>query len=278
MIKEIYLFAHWCEGFSPFKIPEYLTKFPDGDVSESRLGEIQFGPLKKGEWERFKFFALDKLSKNFDKICLFGDSNYPKKFLRLFHPPPLFFYRGDLSLVDEKSVGIVGAREPTDSGRKWVQACTEELSRKNTVIVSGGARGIDFEAHHGALKNSGRTIAFLPSGLDEPYPRSNHETFKKIGEKGLLISEFLPGTNVNRWHFQQRNRLIVGASDAVVIVEAGERSGTLMTANIALRENVDLMVVPGSPMVASYAGSLSLLKDGAGLARHAQDVVDVIDF
>jgi DNA processing protein len=141
------------------------------------------------------------------------------------------------------------------------------------VIVSGGARGIDFEAHMGCLRAKGQTIAFLPGGLQSPYPRSHHFLFKQILEQeGLLVSEFISTDQVRKENFYQRNRLIAGVSEGVVIVEAALKSGTWMTAHKAMSENRDLFIVPGSPLLESYEGSMQLIREGASVMTCAKDL------
>jgi DNA processing protein len=173
-------------------------------------------------------------------------------------------------------VSIVGARHPTELGKIWVREAVEILSSKGVVLVSGGARGIDAEVHLATLRFQGETVAFLPGCVDRPYPLMNSYLFDEMTERGALISEFLPGTIVCPENFHRRNRLIAGCSGVVVIVEAALKSGTLMTAHRALDENREVLVVPGPPMVPSYAGSLELLNQGAGLARTAEDVLKLL--
>jgi len=207
------------------------------------------------------------------KIILWGDPDFPPSLAHIAFPPSVLFVKGDVKRLQLKPVSIVGSRHPTDLGRLWVKDVVKDLVAHDITIVSGGARGIDAEAHFAALVAGGKTVAFLPGGIDKPYPVTNSYVFERIEKNGALVSEFLPGTAVRAENFFRRNRLIAGVSSVVVIVEAGLRSGTIMTARKARDENREVLVVPGPPKIASYAGSLELLAEGAGLARDAGDII-----
>jgi DNA processing protein len=208
-------------------------------------------------------------------ILWWGDKAYPSSLSSLACPPPVLFYRGDINVLSNRlAISVVGARHPTHLGRRWVQDCIPHLVAKGVCIVSGGARGIDFEAHQAALLHGGRTVAFLPGGVDEPYPKNHGDLFSKIERAGgAIVSEFAPLTPVRPENFVRRNRLIAAAARLVVIVEAGLKSGSMLTAKHAVDQNKDLAVVPGSPSIPSYEGSLQLLFDGAPLARDHLDIL-----
>jgi len=282
-MSEIHWFANYCPSFSVFDIERYLSHFGVGsqihkknllalEMNESyqwflRNEEVWLKQLKK-------FFHVLKRSENGEfEIIFWGSPLFPPSLKTLACPPALLFSRGDISLFNRPMVAVVGARNPTEIGRLWVQKVIGELASEGVVIVSGGARGIDAEAHWAALEAGGKTIAFLPGAVDRPYPFGNEMIFERIQTSGVLLSEFSPGTVVRRENFHRRNRLIAGLADLVVIVEAGTRSGTMMTANKAIAENREILVVPGPPLVESYSGSLELICQGAGLARDVKDII-----
>jgi len=279
--------AHWfsnlCPYFTVHNLDVYNSCFgSDSTIEALKLNELQFFEAanwfiqREGLWAEQKKNSLkwiENSEKKSFQILYWGEGVYPPNLKTLSHPPSVVFYRGHLPSPTDSYVAVVGARSPTEIGRLWVQKTIPELSEQGITIVSGGARGIDAEAHMSAVEAGGKTIAFLPGSVDAPYPRSNHEIFAQILENGALLSEFPPKTEVRKENFHRRNRLIAGLADVVVIVEAGERSGTIMTASKALAENREILVVPGPPLVASYAGSLNLIYNGAPLARDSKDII-----
>jgi DNA processing protein len=199
---------------------------------------------------------------------------YPTWLARIHDPPDRLWVRGRLFPDEgERAVAIVGARAATPLGRSFARVLAKDLARAGLTIVSGLARGIDAAAHLGALEGDGRTVAVLGSGIDRPYPRENAALAEAIAARGALVSEFPPGTEPWKGNFPRRNRTIAGWSRLVVVVEAGERSGALITARAALDEGRDVMAVPGHPSVPAAAGANALLRDGAALVRDARDVL-----
>lgn len=200
--------------------------------------------------------------------------DYPCWLARIYDPPARLWVRGRL-VCDEgdRSVAIVGARAATPRGLAFARALAADLATAGLTIVSGLARGIDTAAHAGALDADGRTVAVLGSAVDRIYPEENAALARAIARKGAVVSEFPPGTRPWKGNFPRRNRTIAGWARAVVVVEAGERSGALITARAALEEGRDVMAVPGHPTVASAAGTNALLRDGAALVRGAEDVL-----
>jgi len=204
-----------------------------------------------------------------------GAGEYPFWLGRIHDPPAALWVRGRL-LPDEgeRSVAIVGARSATPLGESFARLLARDLAAAGVTVVSGLARGIDAAAHQGALEAGGRTVAVLGSGVDRPYPRQNAELAEAVARTGALVSEFPPGSLAYKSNFPRRNRTIAGWSRVVVVVEAGERSGALITARVALEEGREVMAVPGHPSVPAAAGTNALLRDGAAVARHARDVLD----
>jgi DNA processing protein len=209
------------------------------------------------------------------RILGLDDENYPA-LVRLAHdPPPVLFVRGSLEIGEaERSVAIVGSRAATPAGRAFARCLARDLAGRGITIVSGLARGIDGEAHAGALEARGRTIAVLGSGLDRLYPAEHAALAQATARSGAVVSEFPMSTPPLPEHFPRRNRILATWGKGVVVVEAGEKSGALVTARLALDEGRDVMAVPGHPSQRQSTGTNGLIRDGASLVRYADDVVD----
>lgn len=203
------------------------------------------------------------------------DETYPKLLGHLAPPPPVLSILGAPAFASRSCVAIVGARQASAAGRKLARDIARDLSAAGIVIVSGLARGIDGEAHAAALE--GGTVAVLAGGIDHIYPPQHDRLYREIAENGLLVSESAVGYRATARDFPRRNRIITGISDAVLLVEAAERSGSLISARTALEQNRDVMAVPGSPLDPRYAGTNRLLRDGAILVRNAEDVLEVLE-
>ena len=212
--------------------------------------------------EKYEKYIL----KNDIKIINISDDNYPAKLKNIYAPPITIFAKGDISLLNSKSIAIVGSREPSKYGIYVAEKFSKELSKEGITIVSGLARGIDTFAHVGALSSFGKTIAVLGSGIDVVYPKENAKYYREISEKGLIISEYIVGTAPESKNFPQRNRIISGLSDGVLVVEARKNSGTMITTDFALEQGKELYVIPGNITSNLSAGTNNLIKEGAKLA------------
>jgi DNA processing protein len=207
------------------------------------------------------------------RIAGLGEADYPERLSEVYAPPPVLYVRGRLVPGEgPRSVAVVGARAASPPGRALARALARDLASAGATIVSGLARGTDTEAHRGALDAGGRTVAVLGSGLDRIYPPENEELAGRVAEDGALVSEFPLGSAPRPENFPRRNRVIAGWCRAVVVVEAGAKSGALSTARAALDEGRDVMAVPGHPSHPLAAGTNALLRDGATLVRDAADV------
>ena len=205
------------------------------------------------------------------------DRDYPRWLRRISDPPLVLYVRGTLRPDEgETSVAIVGARRCTPAGLAWAHAAGRDLAAVGATVVSGLARGIDTAAHQGALAADGRTVAVLGSGLDRVYPPENVPLSRSLAERGALVSELPLGTGPRPEHFPRRNRLIAGWGRAVVVVEAADRSGALVTARLAREEGRDVLAVPGHPGTRTAAGTNALIRDGAVLVRDASDVIEAM--
>ena len=206
------------------------------------------------------------------KLIPFPDPSYPS-LLREIHDPPILLYaRGKPISVSRDFISVVGSRNATEYGKKAAQKIAMGLAENGFGVVSGLARGIDASAHWGCIRGSGFTIAVLGTGVDIPYPRSNVKLFDKILEHGTVISEFPLGTSPEPKNFPMRNRIISGISRGVVVVEATRQSGSLITAGLALDQGRDVFAVPGSIDSFKSRGPHFLIKQGARLIEHAEDI------
>ena len=206
----------------------------------------------------------------------FDSPAYPPLLKQAPAPPPCLFVRGDPDVLSCCQVAIVGSRKPTMDGRRDTRYFAGELARQGITVTSGLARGIDTEAHRGALGQQGRTLAVLGSGLDHIYPESNGELADRISESGALLSEFPLSWRPLPFNFPRRNRIISGLSDAVLVVEAARKSGSLITARHALEQNREVFAVPGSIRNPMKQGCHGLLREGAGLAARVEDITGVL--
>lgn len=199
--------------------------------------------------------------KNIKYITIY-DKEYPENLKNIYDPPVLLFYAGNIKLINNKSISIVGSRNPSSYGIKEAYNISNELSNKYT-IVSGLAKGIDAAAHNGALKSKNNTIAVLGCGVDIIYPRENMKLYNEILKRGLIISEYPVGEKPFPNNFPARNRIVSGLSEGVIVVEAAPKSGTLITVDFALEQGKNIYAVPGN--IDSYLsfGTNELIKNGA---------------
>jgi DNA processing protein len=204
----------------------------------------------------------------------FGDDEYPPFLAAVFDPPPVLWIDGRAPIVGRPSVAIVGARNATSYAMDVARQLAMDLAGRGIDVVSGLARGVDSAAHRGALDGGGRTIAVLGSGADVIYPREHDALAREIARDGAIVSELLPGTRPRPHFFPLRNRIISGLSRAVVVVEASEKSGSLITASAALEQGREVMVVPGSVLSGRNRGSHALLRDGAKIVESVDDILE----
>ncbi len=216
---------------------------------------------------------LEVLDKNKIGFLTVFDEDYPGPLKNISDPPPVLYYKGepDFSFL---AVAIVGARGCTEYGRKVAGRMAYELAERGITVVSGLARGIDTYAHHAALKGEGKTIAVTGCGLDIIYPPENKNLYLEIEEKGTLLSEYPPGVEPLSGHFPQRNRIISGLSQGVLVVEAAARSGSLITAALAREQGRKLFAVPGNIDRPQSKGTNRLIKEGARMVTGVEDIIE----
>jgi DNA processing protein len=200
---------------------------------------------------------------------------FPSLLRAIYDPPPRLYVRGggENDVLARPAVAIVGARACSSYGAQVARRLGRELAGAGLVVVSGLARGIDGEAHRGALESGGVTVAVLGCGVDRDYPAAHRELAQRIRNEGLVVSEYEPGVEPAPWRFPARNRIIAGLSAVTVVIEARERSGALITADMALEEGRDVFAVPGEITSPLSAGTNALLKLGAGVCTAAEDVL-----
>jgi len=234
--------------------------------------------LLNNAWNESEIANVKKnLEINEIKSISYYEDEYPKKLKNYDDAPFTLFYKGNIMPLNEGyNISIVGSRKYTNYGKDVTRIICRDLCANNINIISGMAKGIDTFAHESCLNNEGYTCAVLGSGLDIVYPKENYKIFNKIVQKGAVISEFLPGTPPYTYNFPLRNRIISALSDIIIIIEAGEKSGSLITANLALEQGKDVMAVPGSIFSEESKGTNKLIKDGAFPLTSANDIFNLI--
>ncbi|MFN9749318.1 MAG: DNA-processing protein DprA [Burkholderiales bacterium] len=225
--------------------------------------------LVRRSWDWLQFQGHESRS-----IITLGDDRYPIAWLEITDPPLLVYACGNTCLLQQPSVAIVGSRYPTPQGLDNARAFAEYLSDRGLTTISGLAQGIDGAAHQGSLNGPGSTIAVLGTGLDRVYPRHHLQLSREISQKGLLITEYPPGTSVLPSHFPQRNRLIAGLSRGTLVVEAALQSGSLITAKLAMEAGREVFAIPGSIHSPHSRGCHLLIKQGAKLVETGQDILE----
>ncbi len=277
------------DGIGPGKLFNLLSKFNSLDnlinsnfyslLNVSGISKNLANKILKKIDEYHKYCSiiereLEKLQKNNAKWITFWSEEYPKNLKNIFAPPIILYYKGELTEQDLNSIAIVGTRLPTQYGKNISENFAGQLANQGITVVSGMARGIDSSAHFGALKNSGRTIAIIGSGLDVIYPAENKNLFNQITENGAVISEYKLGTKPDAQNFPKRNRIISGISLGTLVVETKLSGGALQTAQFALDQNKEVFAVPGNLGKIQSEGTNNLIKNG--YAKLVQNVDDIL--
>ncbi len=216
---------------------------------------------------------IGRLEKKGYFVLTIEDKRYPGYLREIFDPPLVLYCAGKAETLNKSTLAVVGARKPTPYGRVVAERLARDLSSRDMVVVSGLARGIDSIAHWGALKG-GKTVAVLGSGLEKIYPRENRNLFERITENGVVLSEYPLDAPPMGYHFPLRNRIISGLSLGVIVIEATRKSGSLITARLALEQNREVMAVPGSITSELSQGTNWLIKNGAKLVENWKDVIE----
>lgn len=213
--------------------------------------------------------------KNYEYI-LWSDPEYPEKLKQVSDPPLILYYRGDISLLKNYGLAVVGSRQSSGYGQEMAATICKEISCSGITIISGFAYGIDRQAHMASVDNSGSTIAVLGTGIDLIYPGMNKDLWVKVADKGLIITEFFPGTKPDARNFPYRNRIISGLSLGVLVIQSALKSGSMITATLALEQNKEVFAVPGAVTMENYDGCNHLIKQGAHLVQGPDDIMEIL--
>ena len=282
-----WLALHLVPGMGPVTCNKLVAYFggPDKVFAASlsalrtvcRLRQESLAALSDEGRQNLLGLAREEIGRAADKnitIIAFDDPLYPSLLKNIHDPPPVLYVLGNPGILNCKGIGMVGSRAATHYGRSIAHKMASNLARQGFTIISGMALGIDTAAHNGAIAAEGRTIAVLGCGLDIIYPPGNHRLYKDIGSSGAVVSEYPLGTLPDNFRFPARNRIISGLSLGVVVVEAANRSGSLITASHALEQGREVFAVPGRIDSVKSAGTHNLLQQGAKLVHSIDDIVE----
>ncbi|MBK5257739.1 MAG: DNA-protecting protein DprA [Vicinamibacteria bacterium] len=267
------------QGFGPRRLASLVRVGGIDEVYEKPrrfahlIGPVALRRLEDHSARREAERVFDQAKGKGQSVIVLDSPEYPTSLAALYDPPPVLFLRG-LLRREVRRVAIVGARGATPWGRSFARDLARGLAARGIEVISGLARGIDGAAHEGALSGKGSTLAVLGSSVDIIYPGEHVDLAGRIEKSGGVLSELPPGTGPTAAQFPSRNRIIVGLSEAVVVVEAGAKSGALITARVALEEGRDVLAVPGRPADPLAFGPNLLLRDGAVLTRGTEDVLE----
>lgn len=218
--------------------------------------------------ERYRKFSASGI-----RMVTLGEAEYPRRLTHIAVPPPALFYVGRLPAEEVKSIALVGARMCSEYGRHYAEEIARQAAEAGMTVISGMAAGVDGAAHRGAGKAGRPTFGVLGCGVDRCYPAQNRDIYEYMKKQGGLLSECVPGTMPESWLFPRRNRIISGLSDVVVVVEAKERSGSLITADFALEQGKDVYALPGRDGDALSAGCNRLIRQGAGIVVSPEELL-----
>ena len=273
-------------GIGPMKFRALLNHFGDleeawhADAHELKAAGLDRRALGNLMTTRSKISLdeeMEKIERQGARVLTWDDPAYPSRLLNIYDPPPVLYVKGELLEEDQWAVAVVGTRGATVYGKEATRRIAGGLARNGLTIVSGLARGIDSEAHRAALDAGGRTIAVLGSGVDIIYPAEGRGLAQTVVERGALVSEYAMGTRPEAGNFPPRNRIISGLSLGVVIVEAGERSGALITADYALEQGREVFAVPGNIFRKKSLGTNKLIQQGAKPVLSVEDILEELN-
>jgi len=262
-----------------FGMPKNIWDASEGELAGApdigyKLASAVYSPENKKAVDRL----LSKIDKEGIRVLTLESPDYPSNLKNIYDPPPVLYLKGSLLPDDTLALGVVGSRTATAYGLKTAQELALGLASRGITVVSGMARGIDTMAHTGALAGGGRTIAVLGSGIDVVYPPENKRLYEKIQKSGAVISEFIPGTKPLAGNFPARNRIISGLSLGVIVVEAAEKSGSLITADFALEQGREVFAVPGNISSGQSVGTNNLIKQGAKIVTRIEDILEEFEY
>ena len=250
---------------------------PAGELKRAGLDSAALRVISQWRDKLSPDAEMEKLEKSGINVLTCRDTDYPARLKEIYDYPPVIYYKGSFLPIDEWCVAVVGTRRATVYGKQVTEEIVTDLARNKITIVSGLARGIDTVAHRSALEAGGRSLAVFANGLDIVYPAENTGLAHSIIEQGAVISEYPPGTRPRAEYFPRRNRILSGLSLGVLVAEAGETSGAMITARMALEQNREVFAVPGSILSAVSRGTNSLIQEGAKLIRDYTDVLEELN-
>lgn len=259
-----------------FGLPQCVLDAPFAHVAEE-VGEKTARALFEFDPQPALEKTQNWLLRPHHHLLSLDSPHYPPALLTTSDPPSLLWVKGHVQALHTRALAMVGSRTPTRHGVENARAFARHLAREGLVIISGLASGIDTAAHEGALDAPGQTVAVMGTGVDRVYPASNHALARQILETGALVSEFPLGTDVHPGLFPRRNRIIAGLSCGVLVVEAARKSGSLITARLAVEEGRDVFAIPGSIHSPLSRGCHQLIREGARLVECGQDIFDELD-
>jgi len=265
------------ELVNTFGSPQSVLSAPAGEIATVLNQPLEVGRsvVKSGRAQEKAVKVVEAAEKAGAKIVTLWDNEYPSRLKQISDPPVILYVKGETSPLYDFCVAVVGTRVPTENGQRIAFRMGVELAQAGVTVTSGMALGIDSVAHEGALAGGGRTIAVLGTGVDVVYPPSNRRLYDKIAVQGAIMTEYPPGTGPEPHNFPPRNRIISGISLGSVIVEAGVKSGALITAKCALEQGRELFAVPGMAGQPRSAGVHRLIKDGAAhLVETAAEIIE----
>jgi DNA processing protein len=262
------------QNVGPVTFAQLIARFGTASAALEALPRL----VQRGGGEKARIPSIDQINSEIEALARLGgrmiascEPDFPRGLAAAEPPPPIISVLGHVSLLQREMVAIVGARNASALGRKLATTIATEISEAGLVIASGLARGIDAAAHEGSLSNG--TVAVVAGGVDNIYPPENAALYERIRAQGCIVSEMPLSQTPQARHFPRRNRIISGLSRGVVIVEASEGSGSLITANYALEQGREIFAVPGSPLDPRAKGTNRLIREGATLTESAQDVL-----
>lgn len=260
-----------------FKTPEKIWELKENELSQidgldkSKIDEI-LNENYRANLDKYENY----LKENNIKIITILDEYYPKKLKNIYDKPIVLYAKGNLNLFNQNGIAIVGCRNCSEYGKQTSKKISFNLAKQNKCIISGLAKGIDTYAHIGALEARGNTIAVIGNGLDNIYPYENKKLCERILENnGLIITEYVIGTKPDKLNFPERNRIISALSDGILVVEAREKSGALITVDFGLEHGKEIFAIPGNINSINSIGTNKLIKQGANLVTTYNDIIDV---
>lgn len=238
------------------------------------LNLLDVAEIAKNKDEKLLEKYENYINKNEIEVISINDKQYPEKLKNIYDPPVIIFAKGNMKLLNEKAVAIVGSRETNEYGKKQAYEISYNLSKNNITIVSGLAKGIDEMAHLGALNANKNTIAVIGTGHDIVYPKENKNIYGNIIKDGLVISEYLVGTKPMPKNFPMRNRIVAAIADAVLVIQARKNSGAIITADFALEYGKNIYALPGNVDNFYSEGSNLLIKEGANVIINYKNILE----